>query len=42
MRIGDYEVQPLGGGRGCAGMLLFSVLASILLTVVLNVILRLL
>ncbi len=42
MRMGNYDVQPLGGGRGCAGMLLFSLLASIVLTVVLNVILRLL
>ncbi len=42
MRMGNYDVQPLGGRSGCAGMLLFSLLASIVLTVVLNVILRLL
>ena len=40
MRMGRYEVQPLGGGVGCVGMLLFSVFASVLLTVVLNLLLR--
>ena len=40
--MGRYDVQPLGGGRGCAGMLLFSIVASVLLTVVLNLIVRLL
>jgi hypothetical protein len=40
MRMGRYEVQPLGGGVGCLGMLLFSVAASILLTVILNLIVR--
>jgi hypothetical protein len=41
MRMGRFEVQPLGGGRGCAGMVAFSILASVLLTVILNVVLRL-
>ncbi len=37
MRFGrNVEVRPLGGGAGCLGMILFSVLASLLLTVVLN------
>ena len=40
MRMGNMEVRPLGGGAGCLGMLLFSVLASILLTVILNLVLR--
>jgi hypothetical protein len=40
MRVGDYDVRPLGGAPGCLAMLLFSVLASVLLTVVLNVVLR--
>jgi len=40
MRIGDYDVRPLGGAPGCLLMLLVSVLASVLLTVVLNLILR--
>lgn len=34
------EVRPLGGTPGCLGMILFSVLASLLLTVLLNVVLR--
>jgi hypothetical protein len=33
-------VRPLGGAPGCLGMILFSVVASILLTVVVNVIAR--
>lgn len=40
MRFGRVEVQPLGGGAGCLGMLLFSVLASVLLTVIVNLLLR--
>ena len=40
MRMGRYEVQPLGGGAGCLGMLLFSLLASVLLTVIVNLLLR--
>jgi len=30
------EVRPLGGGLGCLGMILFSILISVILTVVLN------
>lgn len=41
MRIGrNLEVRPLGGRAGCLGMILFSVLASVILTVVLNLLLR--
>lgn len=41
MRIGrNVEVRPLGGRAGCLGMVLFSVLASVLLTVVLNLLFR--
>lgn len=41
MRIGrNVEVRPLGGRAGCLGMILFSVLASVILTVVLNLLLR--
>ncbi len=37
MRFGrNVEVRPLGGGVGCLGMIVFSVLASLLLTLVLN------
>jgi hypothetical protein len=42
MRFGNAEVRPLGGGVGCLGMILFSILASVVLTVVLNVVVRLL
>ncbi len=39
MRIGrNLEVRPLGGWIGCLGMILFSVVVSIVLTVVLNLI----
>ena len=40
MRMGRYDVQPLGGGIGCLGMLAFSILASIMLTVIVNLLLR--
>jgi hypothetical protein len=40
VRFGNVEVRPLGGGAGCLGMLLFSILASVLLTVLLNLIAR--
>ena len=40
MRRGNVEIRPLGGGVGCLGMLLFSVLASVVLTVALNLLLR--
>jgi hypothetical protein len=40
MRMGDVEVRPLGGARGCLVMLIVSVLASVFLTVLLNLLLR--
>jgi hypothetical protein len=40
VRIGDVQVRPLGGGAGCLGMLLFSILASVILTVIVNLIAR--
>jgi len=41
MRFGrNLEVRPLGGAPGCLGMILFSVIASVLLTVVLNLLVR--
>lgn len=40
MRIGrNLEVRPLGGAMGCLGMILFSIVASVVLTVVLNLLL---
>ena len=38
MRIGNSEVRFLGGGWGCLGMIIVSVLASVALTVLLNLI----
>jgi putative effector of murein hydrolase len=41
MRFGrNVQVRPLGGGRGCLGMILFSIIASVVLTVVLNLVVR--
>ena len=40
MRLGNWEVRPLGGGPGCLGMVLVSILLSVVLTVVLNLLLR--
>ena len=40
MRFGNTEVRPLGGSAGCLGMILFSIVASVLLTVVVNLVLR--
>lgn len=37
---GSFQVRPLGGGVGCASMILFSLVASIVLTVLLNVLAR--
>ncbi|MEJ7723276.1 MAG: hypothetical protein WKF64_03150 [Ilumatobacteraceae bacterium] len=37
MRVGrNLEVRPLGGRAGCMGMIMFSVLASLLLTLIVN------
>jgi hypothetical protein len=40
MRIGDFEIRPLGGGLGCLLMIVGSVVASVVLTVLLNLLLR--
>jgi hypothetical protein len=41
MRIGrNVEVRPLGGAAGCLGMVVFSLLASVILTVVVNLLVR--
>jgi hypothetical protein len=40
MRMGNVEVRPLGGGMGCLGMILFSVIASVVLTVLVNLLAR--
>jgi hypothetical protein len=38
MRIGNTEVRFLGGPLGCLGMILLSVVASVVLTVLVNVV----
>ena len=40
MRIGRWEVRPLGGATGCLVMILVSIVASVVLTVLVNLILR--
>ncbi len=34
------EIRPVGGGAGCLGMLMVSIVASVLLTIIINLILR--
>ena len=36
----NFRVRPLGGGLGCLGMILVSIVLSVIATVVLNVLLR--
>jgi hypothetical protein len=36
MRVGNFEVRPVGGNAGCLMMILVSVVASIVLTLVIN------
>ena len=36
VRIGNWDVRPLGGPLGCVIMVLVSILASIVLTVLVN------
>jgi hypothetical protein len=40
MRMGDWDVRPLGGAPGCLAMIVVSIVASVVLTVVLNLLLR--
>ncbi len=40
MRLGRWEIQPLGGGAGCLTMIVISVLASIVLTLLVNLLAR--
>jgi len=40
MKLGRWQVEPLGGGVGCFAMILFSVVASVVLTVLWNLLLR--
>jgi hypothetical protein len=36
VRLGKWEVKPLGGGVGCLTMIVVSIVASVLLTVCAN------
>jgi hypothetical protein len=40
MRFGSVEVRPLGGGLGCLGMILVSIVLSVLCTIGANVLIR--
>jgi hypothetical protein len=40
VRIGDYDVRPLGGGLGCLLMIAASIFLSVTLTILLNLALR--
>jgi hypothetical protein len=40
MRRGQVQIRPLGGTLGCLGMILFSIVASIVLTILVNLLLR--
>jgi hypothetical protein len=40
MRIGNYEIRPLGGAPGCLLMILGSIVLSALCTVLANAVLR--
>lgn len=40
MRLGNWEVRPLGGPMGCVGMVLLSVVLSVLGTILLNLLIR--
>lgn len=40
MKIGRWDVRPLGGAPGCLLMIALSVSLSILLTILLNVVFR--
>jgi hypothetical protein len=40
VKLGNWDVRPLGGAWGCLAMIAISVLASIVLTVVLNLLFR--
>lgn len=41
MRVGrNVEVRPLGGAPGCLGMIIASIVVSVLLTLLLNLVVR--
>ncbi|WP_272893890.1 hypothetical protein [Nonomuraea sp. MG754425] len=40
MRIGKWDVRPLGGWMGCLAMIVASIVLSVVLTVVINLLLK--
>jgi hypothetical protein len=38
--MSPVRVRPLGGTAGCLGMILFSIIASVVLTLLVNAVLR--
>ena len=40
MRIGNWDIRPLGGAWGCLAMIVVSILLSVILTVVVNLLTR--
>ena len=40
MRIGNWDIQPLGGAWGCLAMIVVSIVLSVILTVVANLLTR--
>ena len=36
MRLGKWEIRPIGGGLGCLAMIVISIALSVLLTVCVN------
>lgn len=42
MQRRNVQIRPLGGRAGCGGMVLLSIIASVVLTLLLNLLIRLL
>lgn len=40
MKLGNWDVRPLGGAWGCLAMVVVSIVASLVFTVVLNLAFR--
>ena len=40
MKRDRVQIRPLGGSAGCIGMIIFSILASVMLTLIVNLLLR--
>lgn len=40
MKLGNWDVRPLGGAWGCLTMIVVSIIVSVVLTLILNLLLR--